>query len=77
MADDSYIRESILNPQAKIVKGYQPIMPTYQGQVTEQDILQLIQFIRSLGSNSSQGAAQNETDNAPAASPVPAGQSGQ
>ncbi len=74
-ADDAYIRESILNPQAKIVKGYQPIMPTFQGQVTEQDILQLIQFIKSLGS--SQGAAQGQGSTTPAASPTPAVQSGQ
>ena len=33
-ADDNYLRESILDPAAKIVAGYQPIMPTYQGQVT-------------------------------------------
>jgi len=77
VADDAYIRESILNPQAKIVKGYQPIMPTFQGQVTEQDILQLIQFIKSLGNSGSQGTAQNQGGNMPAASPAAAGQSGQ
>ena len=31
MADEEYLRESILNPQAKIVAGFQPIMPTFQG----------------------------------------------
>ena len=36
IADDDYLRESILSPQAKIVKGYQPIMPTFQGLVTEE-----------------------------------------
>ena len=38
-ADDAYIRESILNPNAKIVAGYQPLMPTFQGQLTEEQIL--------------------------------------
>jgi cytochrome c oxidase subunit II len=46
-ADDDYLRESILSPQAKIVKGYQPIMPTFQGLVTEDQLLQLIEYIKS------------------------------
>ena len=49
IADDAYIRESIVNPQAKIVAGYQPIMPTFQGLVTEEQLLQLIAYVRSLG----------------------------
>ena len=48
-ADDDYLRESILSPQAKIVKGYQPIMPTFQGLVTEDQLLQLIEYIKSTG----------------------------
>ncbi|HEX6288783.1 MAG TPA: cytochrome c oxidase subunit II [Herpetosiphonaceae bacterium] len=48
-ADESYIRESILNPNAKIVEGYQPVMPSFQGQVSEEQILELINYIRSLG----------------------------
>jgi cytochrome c oxidase subunit 2 len=47
--DESYIRESIVNPQAKIVAGFQPIMPTFQGLVTEEQLLQLIAYVRSLG----------------------------
>jgi len=47
-ADEDYIRESILNPSAKIVSGYQPIMPTFQGLVTEENVLQLIEYIKSL-----------------------------
>jgi cytochrome c oxidase subunit 2 len=54
IADDAYIRESIVNPQAKIVAGFQPIMPTFQGLVTEEQLLQLVAYIRSL---SQQGAA--------------------
>jgi cytochrome c oxidase subunit 2 len=47
--DEAYIRESILNPTAKVVAGYEPIMPTFQGLVTEEGILQLIEYIKSLG----------------------------
>ena len=46
-ADENYIRESILNPQAKIVSGYQPIMPTFKGQLGEEEIIQLIDYIKS------------------------------
>jgi cytochrome c oxidase subunit 2 len=48
VADDAYLRESVLYPSAKIVAGYPPIMPTYKGQVTEEQLLQLIAYIRSL-----------------------------
>ncbi len=48
MADEAYIRESILSPAAKVVAGYQPVMPTYQGQVSEESLLQLIAYIQSL-----------------------------
>ena len=47
--DEAYVRESILNPRAKIVEGYQPIMPTFEGQISEETIMQLISYIRSLG----------------------------
>jgi cytochrome c oxidase subunit II len=46
--DEAYIRESIINPNAKIVKGYPAVMPTYRGQVSEEQILDLIAYIRSL-----------------------------
>jgi cytochrome c oxidase subunit 2 len=48
IADENYIRESILQPDAKIVAGYENIMPTYQGQLGEEDILKLIAFIKAL-----------------------------
>jgi cytochrome c oxidase subunit 2 len=48
-ADESYIRESILHPMAKIVAGFRPIMPTYQGQVSEEQLMQLISYIKSIG----------------------------
>jgi cytochrome c oxidase subunit 2 len=48
-ANEDYIRESILNPHRKITAGYSPIMPTYQGQINEASLLQLIAYIKSLG----------------------------
>jgi cytochrome c oxidase subunit 2 len=47
-ADEAYLRESILQPNAKIVAGYQPVMPTFQGLVTEEGVLQLVEYIKSL-----------------------------
>jgi cytochrome c oxidase subunit II len=49
-ADEAYIRESILQPNAKIVAGYQPLMPTFQGQLTEEQIIALTEYIKSLQS---------------------------
>jgi len=48
VADEAYVRESILNPSAKITAGYQPIMPTFQGLVTEEQVLQIIEYVKSL-----------------------------
>jgi cytochrome c oxidase subunit 2 len=47
-ADDNYLRESIMNPQAKVVAGFQPIMPPFQGMVSEENLLQLIAYIKTL-----------------------------
>jgi len=48
VADDDYLRESILHPGAKIVVGWEDIMPTYKGQVSEEEINELIAFIKAL-----------------------------
>jgi len=50
-ADDNYIRESILMPQAKLAKGFQPIMPTFQGQMSEEDLIKLLAYVKSLASS--------------------------
>jgi cytochrome c oxidase subunit II len=55
LADEGYIRESILNPLAKIVAGYTPIMPTFQGQLSEDELTQLVSYIKSLGKTSPGG----------------------
>jgi cytochrome c oxidase subunit 2 len=67
--DEAYIRESILNPQAKVVAGFQPVMPPFQGLVTEEQLLQLIAYVKSLGGSASGGTT------APAPQ-TPAGQPG-
>jgi cytochrome c oxidase subunit 2 len=49
VADERYLRQSILNPRVQIVAGYQPIMPPYEGQISEEGVLQIIAYIKSLG----------------------------
>ena len=56
-ADDNYIRESILNPQAKIVRGFTPIMPTFQGQVSEDDLLKLLAYVKTIGAQKTPATA--------------------
>ncbi|HZR26401.1 MAG TPA: cytochrome c oxidase subunit II [Vicinamibacterales bacterium] len=58
VADEAYIRESILTPSAKVVDGFQPIMPTFQGLVTEEQLLQLIEYVKSLRSQQEQPTAR-------------------
>ena len=48
MVDEDYLRESILNSQAKIVEGFQPLMPTFQGLISEEGLVALIEHIKSL-----------------------------
>jgi cytochrome c oxidase subunit II len=54
--DENYVRESILNPAAKIVQGYQPVMPTFKGQVTEEELIQLVNYVKTL--KAADGAAE-------------------
>jgi cytochrome c oxidase subunit 2 len=49
IADETYIRESILTPSAKVVFGYQPIMPSFAGQVSDDEMIDLIAYIKSIG----------------------------
>jgi len=49
LADESYVRESILQPQAKITAGFQTQMPSFQGRVNEEELMQLMAYIKSLG----------------------------
>jgi cytochrome c oxidase subunit 2 len=55
-ADENYIRESILDPGAKVVKGFKPVMPTFQGLVSEEQLNALVAYVKSLTSPSASGA---------------------
>ncbi|MBI2346048.1 MAG: cytochrome c oxidase subunit II [Deltaproteobacteria bacterium] len=46
--DENYIRESLTEPQAKVVKGFQPIMPTYKGQLKDEEFTALIEYLKGL-----------------------------
>jgi len=70
-ADEAYIRESILNPGAKVVAGYQPIMPTFQGLVNEEQLRQLIEYVKTLGAEKASQPVAPEA--APAAAAPPGG----
>jgi len=48
VADENYIRESILEPVAKVVAGYEPVMPTYQGRIKDEEITAIIEYLKSL-----------------------------
>jgi cytochrome c oxidase subunit 2 len=48
LADENYIRESILEPQAKVVAGFSPVMPTYAGRLSDREIVALIEYIKTL-----------------------------
>jgi cytochrome c oxidase subunit 2 len=58
VADENYLRESIMNSQARTVRGYQSIMPPYQGMVSEENLLQLIAYIKTLKPVASSGGQQ-------------------
>jgi cytochrome c oxidase subunit 2 len=59
-ADERYLREAILDPGATVVAGYQPVMPSYRGQVNEEDVLALIDYIKSLPADRTAAAAVSE-----------------
>jgi|ERR1700722_16341915 len=70
-ADENYIRESILDPGAKIVNGYKPIMPTFQGLVSEEQLNALVAYVKSLspakpGEAPAKTASVTEQSNTPA-----------
>jgi cytochrome c oxidase subunit 2 len=48
VADENYVRESILNPAAKVVSGFKPVMPPFQGQVSEEQLTALVAYVKSL-----------------------------
>ncbi len=69
VADENYIRESILNPSAKVAYGYQPIMPSFAGQLTDEQLIQLVAYVKSIGNQP--GGVPNTPRQPP--QPAPAG----
>jgi cytochrome c oxidase subunit 2 len=55
IADERYIRDSILLPKAQIAAGYQPIMPSFAGQIGEDDLAKLVAYVQSLGPEKPRG----------------------
>ena len=51
LVDDAYLRDAILNPSQHVTAGYAPIMPTYQGQISEDGLIDLVEYIKTLQSN--------------------------
>jgi cytochrome c oxidase subunit 2 len=49
LADEAYVRDSILEPRKDVVAGYEPIMPSFAGQIGEEDVLAIIEYIRESG----------------------------
>ena len=61
-ADEAYLRQAILNPSQHITQGYAPIMPTYQGQVSEEGVIALVEYIKNLNSDYRIQQTTNTTD---------------
>ena len=55
IADEGYIRDSILLPQKHVAAGYEPLMPTFQGRINEEELLELMAYIKSMGAKQSEG----------------------
>jgi cytochrome c oxidase subunit II len=82
--DDAFLRDTILNPSMHTTAGYAPIMPTYQGQISEEGLIDLVEYIKKLNSNyriqqtlnttqvsPAQTGAQPSTSTAPSAASAP------
>jgi cytochrome c oxidase subunit II len=68
-ADENYIRECILDPGARRVKGFQPMMPTFQGLVSEEQVNALVAYVKSLGNAAGSGAKTSTASAMPAEAP--------
>lgn len=68
-ADENYVRESILDPGAKIVKGFKPVMPTFQGLVSEEQLNALVAYVKSQSQPGAGGTKANAAVTAPEGAP--------
>ncbi|HEY4120592.1 MAG TPA: cytochrome c oxidase subunit II [Byssovorax sp.] len=69
-ADEGYLRESILEPRAKVVAGYDPVMPTYASQLGEEGVVELIAYIKSLERAGGSSVPTADASDAPSAEPA-------
>ncbi len=80
--DDEYLRSAILNPSQHITQGYAPIMPTYQGQISEDGVIALVEYLKHLNSdyrlqqtlNTTELLPEQEGGTTPASKAAPAGE---
>ena len=72
VVDEAYLRESILMPSAKVTAGFQPVMPTFQGLVSEEGVLSLIEYVKSLKTDSPVQAVRPNTGGPAANEATPA-----
>jgi cytochrome c oxidase subunit 2 len=72
-ADDAYLRQSILNPSQNVTQGFVPIMPTYQGQISEEGVIALVEYIKNLNSDYRVQQTTNTTEIPPENEGTPAG----
>ena len=68
VADEAYLTDSMIDPRAKVVKGFKPIMPTYKGRLAAPEAAALVEFIKSLRSPSLENLPSKEATYEPAKS---------
>jgi cytochrome c oxidase subunit 2 len=66
VADEAYLTDSMIDPRAKIVKGFKPVMPTFKGRLTAPDAAALVEYIKSLRSNNLENTPSKEAVYEPA-----------
>ena len=72
LVNDAYLRDAILNPSEHVTAGFAPIMPTYQGQISEDGLIDLVEYIKNLQTNYRVQQTQMTSESDKAASPTPA-----
>ena len=70
-ADEAYLRESILDPAAKLVVGYPNRMPSFKGELSEEQLMQLIEYIKSLSGAADTGPYDKKLEQGPTTQPTP------
>jgi cytochrome c oxidase subunit 2 len=73
-ADEAYLRESIVNPAVKVVAGYQPVMPTFDNQLSEEQVFHLIEYVKSLSGAPAEAGTPATAATSPPQPPAPSPQ---